>query len=94
MINYNVMLLFPDRSLITNCSVYLCNSCNVDSYKAVTVVFFSEHRRNRVAVHRIIEIQYATQTDPWQTVQLLDRSLKSFHTQINLINLLSKAYQT
>ena len=32
-----IMLLFPDRSLITNCSVYLCNSCNgnVDSYKVV-----------------------------------------------------------
>ena len=34
------MLLFLDRSLITNCYVYLCNSCDVVSYKAVTVVFF------------------------------------------------------
>ena len=44
MINYNasfrVMLLFLDRSLTTNFSVYLCNSCNVVSHKAVTVVFF------------------------------------------------------
>ena len=55
--SFRVMLLFLDRSLIKNCNVYLCNSCNVVSYKAVTVVFFSEHRRNRVAVDRLIEIQ-------------------------------------
>ena len=68
MINYNVvcivschadMLLFLDRSLINNCYVCLCNSCNVVSYKAVTVVFFAEHRRNRVAVERLIKIQQA-----------------------------------
>ena len=45
MINYNVCIILYhaailDRSLIANCSVYLCNSCNVVSYKAVTVVFF------------------------------------------------------
>ena len=56
--SFRAMLLFLDRSLITNFYVYLCNSCNVVSYKAVTVVFFSEHRRNRVAVDRLIEIQY------------------------------------
>ena len=38
--SFPIMLLLPDHSLITNCSVYLCNSYNVDSYKAVTVVFF------------------------------------------------------
>ena len=38
--SFRVMLLFLDRSLITNCYVYLCNSCNVVSYEAVTVVFF------------------------------------------------------
>ena len=38
--SFRVMLLFLDRSLITNCYVYLCNSCNVVSYKAVTVAFF------------------------------------------------------
>ena len=37
---FRIMLLFLDSSLITNFSVYLCNSCNVVSYKAVTVVFF------------------------------------------------------
>ena len=38
--SFRVMFLFLDRSLITNCYVYLCNSCYVVSYKAVTVVFF------------------------------------------------------
>ena len=58
--------------------MHTSNSYNVDSYKAVTVVLFSEHERNGVAVHRLIEIQFATQTDPWQTVQLLDYFLKIF----------------
>ena len=57
--SFHIMILFPDSSLITNCSVYPCNSCNVDRFKPVTVVIFMEHRRNRVAVHRLIEIQYA-----------------------------------
>ena len=38
--SFHIMLLFPDRSLITNCFVYVCNWYNVDSYKAATVVFF------------------------------------------------------
>ena len=38
--SFHIMLLFLDGSLITNSSVYLCNCCNVVSYKAVTVVFF------------------------------------------------------
>ena len=90
--SFHIMLLFPGCNLITDCFVYMCNLYNVDSYKAVTVVFFPEHRRNRAAVHMLDEIHYATQTNPWQTVELLDRFL-NLHTQINLINLLSKAYQ-
>ena len=38
--SFRVMLLFLDRNLITNCYVCLRNSCNVVSYKAVTVIFF------------------------------------------------------
>ena len=37
--SFRIMLLFLDRSFITSCSVYLCNSCNVVSYKVVTVAF-------------------------------------------------------
>ena len=59
--SFQIILVFLDRSLITNCSVYLCiNSCNADSYKAVTVAIFSERRRNRVAAHKIIKIRYAS----------------------------------
>ena len=64
-----VMMLFLDRSLITNCSAYLCNSCNVVSYKAVTLV---------VSLNiEVTESQY-TDSNPLQTAQLPDRFLNLF----------------
>ena len=63
MINYTVVCIISYHAAIfllqLDCSVYLCNSCNVVSYKAVTVVLLFEHRRNRDAVHILIEIQKA-----------------------------------
>ena len=35
--SFRIIMLFLDRNLIINSSVYLCNSCN---YKTVTVIFF------------------------------------------------------
>ena len=82
--SFRVMLLFLDRSLITNCYVYLCNSCNVVSYKAVTVVFLGLYFLNVEEIesqqtdsskfNRPIQLG----TNPWQTVQLPDRFLNLF----------------
>ena len=79
--SFRVMLLFLDRSLITNCYVYLCNSCNVVSYKAVTVVFFlnveeiESQKTDSSKFNRPMQLR----TNPWQTVQLLDRFLNLSH---------------
>ena len=88
----HIMLLSPDDSLIANCSglFFVCNWCDIDSYKAVTVITFSEHRRNRVAIHT-----HRNSICLFIANNSASRSLlESFHKQENIINLLSKAYQT
>ena len=86
------MLLFPNGSLITNCSVYLCNSCrtNVDSYKAVTVVIFFniEETESQYTDSSKFNMQLTLIHGKQLSFRLL---LESFHTQINMINLLFKA---
>ena len=55
-VSFHIMMLFPGSSLTTNYSLYLCNLCNVDSYKALTVIIFL----NVEEIESLIEIQYAT----------------------------------
>ena len=75
----HIMPLFPDRSLITNFSVYLCNSYNVDSYKAATLVFFLNIEEIESQYTDSTKfIQYASYTNPWQTAELLNRFLNLF----------------
>ena len=90
------IILFPDRSLITTCFVYLYNLCNVNINYAVTLVTFSEHRRNGETVHRPQTHRNSVcnlNSSMANSSALLSSGslLESFHTQIDWINLLSKA---